>query len=61
MDYSSSPLRCARRNLPDVACFRGAQCLVEDGRLRKRVISDGPATGSGSAKARRAKRDSRLV
>ena len=28
----------------DVACFRGAQCLVEDERLLKRVISGGSAT-----------------
>ena len=45
MDYSSSPLGCARRNPPDVACFRGAKCLVEDERLRRCVISDGSAIG----------------
>ena len=31
--------------LSDVANFWGAQCLVEDERLQKRVISDGSATG----------------
>ena len=44
MDYSSSPLGCARRNPPNVACFRGAQCLVEDERLRKCAISGDSAT-----------------
>ena len=29
----------------DVTNFRGAQCLEEDERLRKRVILDGSATG----------------
>ena len=44
MDYSSSPLGCARRNPPDVACFRGAQCLVEDKRLQRCAISGGSTT-----------------
>ena len=44
MDYSSSPLGCARRNPPDVACLRDAKCLVEDERLRRCVISGGSAT-----------------
>ena len=44
MDYSSSHLGCARRNPSDVACFRGAKCLVEDERLRRCVISGGSAT-----------------
>ena len=44
MDYSSSPLGCARQNPPDVACFRGAQCRVEDERLQKRAILGGSAT-----------------
>ena len=44
MDYLGSPLGCARRNPPDVARSRGAQCLVEDKRLRKRVILGGSTT-----------------
>ena len=37
-------LGCARWIPPAVACFRGAQCLVEDEHLRKYVISGGSAT-----------------
>ena len=44
MDDSSSPLGCARWNLPDVACSRGAQCLVEDEHLRKHAILGSSAT-----------------
>ena len=44
VDLLGSPLGCARRIPPVVACFRGALCLVEDEHLRKRVISGGSAT-----------------
>ena len=45
MDYSSSPLGCALWNPSDLAFFQGAQCLVEDERLRRCAISDGSAIG----------------
>ena len=35
------PWGVRERNSPVVVHFRGAQCLVEDERLRKCVISDG--------------------
>ena len=44
VDLSGSPLGCARRILPVVACFRGAYYLMEDEHLRKCVISGGSAT-----------------
>ena len=44
VDLLGSPLGCARRIPAAVACFWGAQCLVEDEHLRKRVISGGSAT-----------------
>ena len=43
MDLSGSPLGCARRIPPVVACFQGALCLVEDEHLRKCAISAGSA------------------
>ena len=44
MDYSSSPLGCARQNPSNIACFWGAQCLMEDEDLRKYAILSGSAT-----------------
>ena len=44
VDISGSPLGCARRIPPAVACFRGAQCLVEDECLRQYAILGGSAT-----------------
>ena len=46
MDLSGSPLGCARRNPPAVACFRGAYYLVKEERICKYVISDGSATAT---------------
>ena len=44
VDLSGSPLGCARRLLIVVACFQGAQCLVEDEHLRKCAILGGSTT-----------------
>ena len=44
VDLSGSPFGVCPTDTAAVACFRGAQCLVEDEHLRKHVISGGSAT-----------------
>ena len=45
MDCFEFSFRVCSTELSDVAHFRGAYCLVEDERLRKRVILGGSAIG----------------
>ena len=49
MDCFEFSLGVGSTELSDVANFRGAYCLVEDERFRKRVISGGSATFLKSA------------